>query len=75
MLLQGDAARTARFIREGLAGHRAVGDRAFIIHGLFDMAAACAMLGQSVRAARLLGAMEALVQTLGAPLAPAGQTD
>ncbi len=71
VLHQGDPGRAAGFIRAGLAGHHTVGDRAFMVFGLMDMAAVLVAQAQPARAAQILGAMQALREALGAPLAPA----
>ncbi len=67
---QGDLTRADALLREGLAGHQAVGDRAFIVYSLMDLAAVRAAQGQAAQAARLLGAMAALRDALAAPLSP-----
>ncbi len=61
----------AAMIREGLAGHLAVGDHAFIVFGLLGVAVVLLNEGQPRTAACMVGAVEALREVLGAPLAPA----
>jgi DNA-binding CsgD family transcriptional regulator len=73
--LQGDSARAERLILAGLAGHRAVGDRAFELYSLLNLAAICAARAQPERAAQLLGALAALCETLGVAVAPVNQPD
>ena len=69
----GDPARGPGFVREGLAGHMAIGDRAFMVFGLEDMAAVLASQAQPVRAAQVFGAMAALRDVLAATPSPFSQ--
>ncbi len=75
LLQQRDYVRAAPMIREGLAGHWAVGDLGFLAFGLVGMAAVFLAEEQPEKAARMLGAMEALREALGAPLAPANREE
>jgi predicted ATPase/DNA-binding CsgD family transcriptional regulator/transcriptional regulator with XRE-family HTH domain len=69
----GEPERAAVLLREGLAGHRQVGDRAFMAESLRQLVR-LAPERQPARAARLLGAAEALRDALGAALAPTNRT-
>jgi non-specific serine/threonine protein kinase len=73
VLQHGDPARAERLILAGLEGHRAVGDLAFLIFGLEDLAEVRVAQAQPTRAARLLGATAALRGALGVQLAPANR--
>jgi hypothetical protein len=64
-----DRDRQVRLVEEGLTGFQAVGDRASLLGSLLSLAEQAARSGPPVCAARLLGAAEALRDTLGASLA------
>ncbi len=66
----GDRKRSAAALREGLAGLRAVADRAYLLSAQVALPSVAAVTGQLVRAARLFGAAEALQTTIGASLTP-----
>ncbi len=67
--LQGDYGRAGPLYAEALTMHHQAGEKWFTIQGLMGMASVAGARGEGVRAARLLGAAEALRQTLSAPLA------
>jgi non-specific serine/threonine protein kinase len=62
----GEHARSVGLFGEGLALLRAVGDRGLFLTSLWTVAGVAAELGQPRRAARLLGAADALAELLGA---------
>jgi non-specific serine/threonine protein kinase len=62
--------RAVPLLREGLTGLRAVGDHAYLFPSLLTLAAVAAWTNQPVRAARLLGGVEAVALALGTTLAP-----
>lgn len=64
LLRAGETERAAGQLREGLAGHLAVGDRGFMVSGLDHLAAGLAATGQPTETARVLGAMAALSEVL-----------
>jgi predicted ATPase/transcriptional regulator with XRE-family HTH domain len=66
----GDRARSVALLTEGLDGIRTVGDHAYLFPSLISLALVAALTEQPVRAARLLGASEAVARTLGTSLAP-----
>lgn len=70
----GERARPAHLLREGLAGLQVVGERAFLFPCLLALSFVAVLLDQPERAARLLGAAEALGQALGTALAPVNRT-
>jgi predicted ATPase/transcriptional regulator with XRE-family HTH domain len=63
----GEHERSVGLLGEGLAGLRAVGDRSLLLPNLLTVASVAAELGQPRRAARLLGAAEALGELLAPP--------
>jgi predicted ATPase/DNA-binding CsgD family transcriptional regulator/transcriptional regulator with XRE-family HTH domain len=70
LTVAGNLERAVGLLREGLAGLRAVADQAYLLSGLLTLAWLAAWMGQPIRAARLLGAAEALREALDATLAP-----
>jgi non-specific serine/threonine protein kinase len=68
--LQRDYRRSADLFGEGLALSRELGDKEGAAACLEGIAALAALQGQSGRAARLLGAAEALLEAAGATLSP-----
>jgi hypothetical protein len=68
LLSQGNLARSARCIREALLLQHAVGDRAFSVYSLMDLAILLSSARQPLPAARVLGAMHTLVVQVGVPL-------
>ena len=66
----GERTRPAHLLREGLAGLQAVGERGFLFPCVIALSVVAIVLDQPERAARLLGAAEALGQALGTALAP-----
>lgn len=71
----GDARRALRLFRESLTLFREQGDQRGIADGLTGLAGVLGALKQPVRAARLLGAVEALRETTGATVWPANAPD
>lgn len=71
---QGDYATARALYEEGLLIQREVGDQWAIAYLLEAFAALAAAQAQAERALRLAGYAAALRQTIGAPLAPAEQT-
>jgi predicted ATPase len=73
LLLQGDDARAKSAFVEGLDWQQRVGDKVFMTYCLIGLGAVAARVTAGtppVRAARLLGAAEALREVIGAPLLP-----
>jgi tetratricopeptide (TPR) repeat protein len=70
LTVTGDRERAVGLLRESMAGLREVADQAYLLSGLLTMAWVSARVGQPTRAARLIGAAEALREALGATLAP-----
>jgi predicted ATPase/class 3 adenylate cyclase len=68
---QGDDAAARVLFTESLALHRELGHRLGIVKDLEGLAALAVAQAQPERAARLLGAAEALREVIGAPLPPA----
>jgi predicted ATPase/class 3 adenylate cyclase len=69
-LSEGDLQRAGTLLRESLVQYRDVGDKWHIALCLDRLARVAAAQGAWERTARLLGAEEALRQTIGAPLPP-----
>jgi DNA-binding CsgD family transcriptional regulator/tetratricopeptide (TPR) repeat protein len=65
---QGDPATARGAYEESIAMFRELGDRWFLAVSLDGLAGVIAAEGQFVRAARLLGTAEALLEVIGAPL-------
>jgi predicted ATPase/DNA-binding CsgD family transcriptional regulator len=65
---QGDPATARAAYEESIAMFRELGDRWFLAVSLDGLAGVVAAEGQFVRAARLLGTAEALLEVIGAPL-------
>jgi len=65
---QGDPATARAAYEESIAMFRELGDRWFLAVSLDGLAGVIAAEGQFVRAARLLGTAEALLEVIGAPL-------
>jgi predicted ATPase/class 3 adenylate cyclase len=70
-----DYEAAAGFLEEGLGLIREVGDWEFVAYALESFAALAGAKGQGERAARQLGAAEALRKTIGAPLHPTERPD
>jgi len=66
----GDLERAGDLLRDSMTGLQEAADQAYLLSGLLTMAWLAAWMGQPVRAARLIGAAEALREVLGASLAP-----
>ena len=62
----GDVPGGSLLLAESLVGHRRVGNLGFLHFGLFALAEAAAAQARPVRAARLLGASEAVRESVGA---------
>ncbi len=69
----GDLANAYEQFRESMVLQRDLGNRQGIAECLAGLAGLCLDSGETARAARLLGASAALLEALGAPLAPADQ--
>jgi non-specific serine/threonine protein kinase len=68
-LRRGDPARAAALLAAAMEGHQAVGDRVyFLVYTLLHFAEVLSVLDLPALATRLLGAGEALRESLGAPL-------
>jgi predicted ATPase/DNA-binding CsgD family transcriptional regulator len=67
---QGELAQARGFLDESLAIGRDLGDRAMIVEGLELSAKAALTAREAHRAARLLGAVHALREVVGAPVSP-----
>ena len=65
---EGDAERATPWVQDSLTLLQQVGDRLLMVLGLNVLAWAMGRQGQPERVARLMGAGEALEETLGAPL-------
>lgn len=74
-LCQGDGRAGRSYCRESLLIYWEVGDRRGVADSLELLAAIAASLMEWERAARLLGAAEALRRTIGAPLPPGRQPE
>lgn len=74
-LRRGDVRRALRLFRESLALFRDQGDQRGIADGLDGLAGVLGGLKQPERAARLLGAAEALREAIGAAVWPANAAD
>jgi non-specific serine/threonine protein kinase len=61
----GDATRAAGLVADGLRSHWTAGDRTYLAYTFVVLAGVLNRLDQPVRAVRLLGAAEALRETLG----------
>lgn len=72
-LHRGDAGRAQALFGEGLALHRAIGNRTGVVECLIGLAATAATQGEPVHAAMLLGAADVLLEELAAPLFAAEQ--
>ena len=72
---EGDAASATAHLTESLALRRELGERLGIAECLEGLATVAAGTGQPERAARLLGAAEALREAIGAPLPPVDRPD
>lgn len=68
VLAQGDASHAQALFTEGLALHRAIGNRMGVVECLIGLAATSTSRNEPVRAAMLLGAADALLEELAAPL-------
>ncbi len=71
---QGDDARAIALIRQSLASNARLGDKEIMVRAVSELAAIACDRGQFLLAARLYGAVAALRETLGVPLAPAEWT-
>jgi predicted ATPase len=65
LVLQGDHARAVAIYRDGLVYFEQLGDKSGIADCFQGLAESAAMAGQPLRAARLLGATEALREAIG----------
>jgi predicted ATPase/class 3 adenylate cyclase len=76
---QGDLPQSLKLLREAFMVLQDIGERAWPVYGaqypLLAMAGTLAVAGRGEQAARLQGAAEALLETLGFPLGPFEQTD
>ena len=72
---QGDYALARSLYEEGLGIRKALGDKQGMAYTLEGFAGLAVAQGHGIRAARLLGAVEALRETIHAPLPPANQAD
>ncbi|HEX9440857.1 MAG TPA: hypothetical protein VF909_14320, partial [Roseiflexaceae bacterium] len=72
---QGDAARATALLREALVLQQSHAGKGSIASSLERFAGIAAGQGQPDRAARLLGAAEALRKAIGAPLPPVERPD
>jgi predicted ATPase len=68
---QGADARAIALIRQSLASNARLGDKEIMVRAVSELAAIACDRGQFLLAARLYGAVAALRETLGVPLAPA----
>lgn len=68
VLAQGDASHAQALFTEGLALHRAIGNRMGVVECLIGLAATATSRNEPARAAMLLGAADALREELAAPL-------
>jgi tetratricopeptide (TPR) repeat protein len=68
---QGDDARAIALFHQSLASNARLGDKEIMARAVAELAAIACDRGQFLLAARLYGAVAALRETLGAPLAPA----
>lgn len=69
----GDLPRAFERFRESLAMQRDLGNQQGVAECLAGIAGVCLDAGEGARAVRLLGASAALLEAIGAPLAPADQ--
>ncbi len=78
VLLQGEIERARALLLRALSRQQEAGDKVFIVYGLIGMAGVASQSDPSPtgasRAARLLGAAQALRDALGTPLPPAART-
>jgi predicted ATPase/class 3 adenylate cyclase len=72
---KGEYAEAATFLREGLQAAVTLGARLSIMLGLESMAGVHAVQGDPTRAARLLGAADALRKAIAAPIGGGEKTD
>jgi predicted ATPase len=77
---QGDLPQSFQFLREALTVLRDIGERAWPVYGVVEwpllaMVGTLAAAGRGEQAARLLGAAEALLETLGFPLSDFDRAD
>ncbi|MBI1741438.1 tetratricopeptide repeat protein [Candidatus Acetothermia bacterium] len=72
---QGDYVRAWSLMKESLSIRREIGDKRGIARCLEDIADLAAAKGELERAARLLGAAEALRHAIGASLSPSSRAD
>jgi predicted ATPase len=68
LMAQGDARQAHALLAEGLELHREIGNRMGVVECLIGMTAALSTLGRPREVATLVGAIEAVLVTLDAPL-------